>query len=252
MSEDFATILQWVLVHEGGFSNHPQDPGAATMRGVTQAVYSAYRSRMGKPVRSVREIEDGELVAIYKRQYWDVVRADDLPSGLDYAVFDFAVNSGPGRAAKFLQKLLDVAQDGQIGERTLAALKGRDPATLIVQLCEARLAWLQRLPIWKTFGGGWTTRVNGVRDGALRRLRGLRHAAEAPAQAAPKADGPVKASATLADVLTTKEGLAVVAPVVTGAIATGATGSGPVQYALAAVIVIAAVAGAFFILRRRA
>lgn len=249
---DFPEILKWVLVHEGGWADHPADPGGQTMKGVTQRVYSAYRERHGLPVRSVREIEDDELVAIYRRQYWDVVRGDDLPAGLDYAVFDFAVNSGPGRAAKFLQALLGVDQDGQIGERTLAALNGTDTATLIVKLCDDRLAWLKRLPTWKTFGRGWTTRVNGVRDGALRRFRGLRHATEAPAEAAPKADGPVSKASTLADVLSTKEGLAVVAPVATAAIGTAATGNGPVQYAMAAVIVIAAIAGAFFILRRRA
>lgn len=251
---DFATVLPWVLAHEGGWSDHPSDPGGATMKGVTQAVYSAYRLRHGLPVQSVRNISDDELEAIYRRQYWDVVRGDDLPPGLDYAVFDFAVNSGPSRAAKFLQRILGVEADGVIGERTLDAAHARSAGPLIVALCDARLAWLKTLRTWATFGRGWERRVNGVRDGALRRCRGLVHGVEPqPAdEGAAKANGPQKASTTLAETVTSKEGLAVLAAPVGGALATAATGDGPVQIAIAVVLVIAALAGAFYILRRRA
>jgi lysozyme family protein len=251
---DFPQILPWVLAHEGGFVDHPDDPGGATMKGVTQAVYSAFRQRHGLPVQSVRNITDDELEAIYRRQYWDVVRGDDLPPGLDYAVFDFAVNSGPRRAAQFLQRVLGVADDGIIGERTLDAAKAASQAQAIMMLCGHRLQWLQTLRHFKTFGRGWTRRVNEVRDGALRRHKGLVHGVEAsPAdEGAAKAGGPQRASTTLAETLTSKEGLAVLAAPVGGALATAATGDGPVQIAIAIVLVIAALVGAYYVIRRRA
>jgi len=169
----FPEILRFVLVHEGGWSDHPKDPGGATMKGVTQAVYSAYRDRMGMPPQSVRSITDQELESIYRRQYWNVVRGDDLPPGVNYAVFDFAVNSGPRRAVEFLQRIVGSDVDGMIGERTLAAVKATDPAYVIAALCAARLAWLKRLRTWPTFGRGWERRVVGVKEGALRMARGL-------------------------------------------------------------------------------
>ncbi len=129
-ASSFDEALKRVLVHEGGYADHPADPGGATMRGVTQRVYDGWRRRRGVPVRSVRLIEPGEVEAIYRLQYWDAVRADDLPAGLDYGVFDAAVHSGPGQAAKWLQRALGVTADGQVGEATLAALEGQRAASV--------------------------------------------------------------------------------------------------------------------------
>lgn len=155
--------LSRVLVHEGGFVNHPADPGGATNKGVTQRVYDGWRRRQNKPVRSVRVISHDEVAAIYRLQYWDVVRADDLPPGVDYFTFDGAVHSGPVQSVKWLQRALGVAADGQVGVATLAALKAHpDHDALIADMASRRLAMLRSLKTWKTFGKGWSRRVAEV------------------------------------------------------------------------------------------
>ena len=118
MTDRFDTCLAETLKWEGGWSNHPRDPGGPTMRGIIQRVYDGWRDNHGLPRRSVREIADHELRDIYRRSYWDQVRGDELPPGVDLAVFDFAVNSGPARAAKYLQRVLGVKVDGHIGPAT--------------------------------------------------------------------------------------------------------------------------------------
>jgi lysozyme family protein len=165
MNTNFEKALALVLEHEGGFVNHPKDPGGATMKGVTQAVYNDYRKIRGRGLLSVKYISDEELRAIYKFQYWDKVHGDLLPIGLDYAVFDFAVNSGVSRAAKYLQAVLGAAQDGQIGARTLASITS--PVNTINALCDRRIGFLRNLKTFLTFGKGWTRRVQGVRAHAL-------------------------------------------------------------------------------------
>lgn len=165
-ADPFPAILAKVLVHEGGFVNHPKDPGGATMKGVTQAVYDAWRGRQGLPKQSVRHIADSELTAIYRRDYWDAVRGGDLPAGVNYAVFDFAVNSGINRAARFLQRIVGVAQDGHIGPATLAAVNAMPPVTLIDRICDDRLTFVRGLKTWPTFGRGWQRRIDDVRAGA--------------------------------------------------------------------------------------
>jgi lysozyme family protein len=161
----FARALARVLVHEGGYVNDPLDPGGATNKGVTYRVYDAYRTRKGLPARDVREIEGREVSEIYRLQYWDAVKGDELPAGLDYVLFDGAVNSGPSQSIKWLQRALgSVAVDGQIGQATLAAVAehGR-PAELVEAVCDRRLAFLQALKTWPRFGKGWRARVEGVR-----------------------------------------------------------------------------------------
>lgn len=170
MTEDkFKNVLPLVLAHEGGHVNHPKDPGGATNKGVTQAVYDAYRVNRGVEKRSVRSITTAEIRDIYRRQYWDVIKGDDLPAGLDYAVFDYGVNSGPSRAVKDLQRILKVPADGQLGQITLAAaLKeaDKDEEGLIHSYCSKRMRFLRSLRTWGTFGKGWKRRVEGDMDGA--------------------------------------------------------------------------------------
>ncbi|WP_366664667.1 terminase family protein [Mesorhizobium sp.] len=108
-----------------------------------------------------------EEFRLYRRFYWDAVLGAELPDGIDYAVFDFAVNSGPGRAAKYLQAVLGVAEDSRVGPATLAAARAKPAGVVIDTLCDARLAFLQRLPTWPTFGKGWRARVASVRAEAL-------------------------------------------------------------------------------------
>ena len=167
MKANFKPSLAAVLVHEGGYSNHPRDPGGATMRGVTQRVYDAYRRNAGKVQQSVARISDAELEAIYYQQYWMAVRADNLPAGLDYAVFDYAVNSGPRRAIEHLQEVLGVTVDGLMGNVTIATAAAKSAESTIAKLCDRRLLFLRGLSTWDTFGKGWTRRVDGVRAKAL-------------------------------------------------------------------------------------
>lgn len=165
---DFESCLKLVLKHEGGYVNHPKDPGGATNRGITQATYDGWRSGRNLAPRSVRLITDREVSAIYRRDYWDAVRADDLPSGVDYAVFDFAVNSGVSRASRFLQEACGAHQDGKIGPATVAAVKKMAARSVVIRLCEARLHFLQSLKTWPTFGKGWGSRVAEVKEAALK------------------------------------------------------------------------------------
>lgn len=162
MESNYKPSLDLVLQHEGGYVNDPQDPGGATNKGVTQAVYDAWRRAQGLPSRSVASIGDAEVGSIYKNNYWDRVMGDELPSGVDYSVFDFAVNSGVNRAARYLQRAVGVADDGKIGPKTLAAVKVKDPQSIIDAICEDRLTFLQHLPTFPRFGGGWTRRVAEV------------------------------------------------------------------------------------------
>lgn len=167
MKSNYARCLDIVLAYEGGFANHPDDPGGATMRGVTQRTYDAWRIGAGLATQSVRQIEEPELHAIYRDGYWNVVRGDDLPAGVDLAVFDYAVNSGPARAAKELQRVVLATMDGKIGPATLAAVRARQPAEIIRPLCAGRLAFLEGLTTWATFGRGWKRRVVDVEASAL-------------------------------------------------------------------------------------
>lgn len=158
--ENFDGLLTHVLKHEGGWANHPADPGGATMKGVTQRVYTAWRKAQGKPDQSVRFISDAELKAIYQQNYWNVVRGDELPSGLDYPAFDGGVNSGPVRGAKWLQGALGVTADGIA---TLQAAKtARDKAAVARKACELRRSFLRGLKTFSTFGKGWMRRVADV------------------------------------------------------------------------------------------
>ena len=171
MEFNFPEALRLVLKHEGGYVNHPADPGGATNLGITIGTAKRYGVDMDgdgdTDIVDMKKLTVPAASKIYKGEYWDRVAGDLLPSGLDYAVFDFGVNSGTSRAAKYLQAVLGVTQDGQIGAKTLAALEGKNPYTIIGQLCDNRLAFLKNLGTWKTFGKGWGNRVAGVKSAAL-------------------------------------------------------------------------------------
>lgn len=166
MEGNFDKALRYVLEHEGGYVNHPKDPGGATNRGVTQKVYDAYRVKLGVEKRSVKDISPEEVSAIYRRQYWNAVKGDELPSGVDYAVFDFAVNSGVFRATRYMQQVASVSDDGVIGPMTLQAVRSLKPSEFIDALCDRRMTFLRKLPTFTVFGLGWTRRVHGVRAAA--------------------------------------------------------------------------------------
>ncbi len=165
----FEECLKHVLEHEGKFVDHPADPGGATNLGCTKAVWEEW---CGHPVdvQAIKDLTPEDVAPLYREKYWHKVRGDDLPAGIDYCVFDTAINSGPGRAAKFLQEAVGATPDGIIGLRTLAAVREADPRQVIDTYCAARLAFLQELKTWETFGRGWGRRVTDVRRSALQML----------------------------------------------------------------------------------
>lgn len=167
MKDNFELALSEVLKSEGGYVNHPQDPGGATNRGITQAVYDGWRTQHSIPRASVRYILDSEVKAIYRARYWNAVKGDDLPSGVDYCIFDFAVNSSPTRAAKYLQTAVGAAPDGFVGKDTIAMAADASPTSVINAVCDSRLTFLRGLRTWATFGKGWERRVAAVRKLAL-------------------------------------------------------------------------------------
>jgi hypothetical protein len=117
---------------------------------------------------------------IYRSKYWDAMRCDDLPAGVDYAVFDYGVNSGIARAAKVLQRFVGANVDGEIGPDTIAATAPADAAELINQICDERLAFLQSLRTWGVFGNGWGRRVREVRAAAVSMAGAARHDGASP------------------------------------------------------------------------
>jgi lysozyme family protein len=169
MDRNFARSLKAVLVHEGGYVNNPKDPGGATNKGVTLATFRTF-VKPGGTIADLKAITDDQIATVYRRHYWDKVLGAELPSGVDFAVFDFAVNSGPRRAIEYLQRTLNVTVDGVIGPVTIRASKGELPQSLVDRLCDARLAYMNRIKdkqgrlLWKTFGRGWARRVKEVRE----------------------------------------------------------------------------------------
>jgi len=158
-----------ILKHEGGYVNNPADPGGATNKGITIATFRRY-IKPGGTIADLKALTESQAVVVYKRQYWDAVSADLLPSGVDYAVADFAVNSGPSRAGKYLQKVVGTAQDGVVGPATIAAARGLSAPDVINDICDERLAFMRRIRggrLWKTFGRGWQRRVDDVRAVSL-------------------------------------------------------------------------------------
>lgn len=157
MLENFVKSLETVLKHEGGYVDHPKDPGGRTNMGITQAVYEKYLNRTVTE-EEMKNIKIGDVRIIYKENYWDKVKGDDLPSGVDFCVFDWAVNSGVSRASKALQKIIGAKADGVIGPNTLKAVESADSEIIIQQLTEAREDFYKRLSTFDTFGKGWLSR----------------------------------------------------------------------------------------------
>lgn len=170
MKRNFRRALAHVLEHEGGYVDHPVDPGGATNLGITRRTFARWRgvSPWWKlPKSEVRTLTRREAGQIYKAGYWNAVRGDALPAGVDYAVFDYAVNSGVARAARDLQRVTGARADGVVGPMTLKAVSRHHPKTVIRRLLQKRMSFLRRLRTWGAFGRGWTNRINGVLQHAL-------------------------------------------------------------------------------------
>jgi lysozyme family protein len=162
MRENWETAFAMVLKHEGGYVNNPKDPGGMTNLGVTKRAWEEY---VGHAVdeATMRGLTPEIVQPFYKKCYWDKIRGDDLPSGIDYAAYDLAVNSGTGRAAKYLQQIAGVTVDGAIGPKSIEAIKACNAEETVDALCDMRLDFLKRLPTWDTFGKGWGRRVDEVK-----------------------------------------------------------------------------------------
>jgi lysozyme family protein len=158
----FDDCLKHVLAHEGGFVDHPADPGGATNLGCTKAVWEEWCDRP-VTVDEIRALTVEDVTPVYREKYWDRSKCGALPVGIDYCVFDTAVNSGPGRAIKFLQETVGATPDGVLGPLTLRAVHAMNPRDVIDGYCDRRLAFLKELKTWETFGRGWGRRVLEVR-----------------------------------------------------------------------------------------
>ena len=132
MKENFDFCLQTILKHEGGFVDHPKDPGGATNKGITKKTYENYL-RKKVSVDELKEISDDHINGIYSKMYWVPIKGNDLPHGIDLCVFDWAVNSGPRRACKELQSIIGTTTDGVIGPITLSLVENYTPTTLVLQ-----------------------------------------------------------------------------------------------------------------------
>jgi lysozyme family protein len=161
MKHNWEEAFAHVLKYEGGYVNHPSDPGGMTNLGVTKRVWEEWT---GKPATEadMRSLTPEMVGPLYKKRYWDVVRGDDLPSGVDFCVFDCAVNAGPGRASKFLQQAVGVLADGQIGPMTIAAVTAKPADEVIQAFCDLREAHFKSLSTFATFGKGWMNRLSSV------------------------------------------------------------------------------------------
>lgn len=194
-AKNYDAAFKAMIAHEGGYTNHPNDKGGPTNLGITQAVLASWLKRKVTAI-DVRKLTLADVKPIYKANYANVVRFDDLPGGIDYLAFDFAVNSGPSRAAKYLQALVGVEQDGYIGPATIAAVNreyAKSPAGLINEYADRREAFFQSIiknnPSQKVFERGWMRRIAEAR----RLAQAMAKAAPAPAVAPKPVPAPTAA-----------------------------------------------------------
>jgi lysozyme family protein len=196
---NYDVSLARVLKHEGGYTNHPSDPGGPTNFGITIHDYRRYIKANGTAA-DVRAMKLADAAKIYRARYWDALRCDELPAGLDYAVFDYGVNSGIGRAGKVMQRLLGIGQGTAMTDAVIAGVRKASPSVLIGRLCDERLAFLKALRTWPVFGAGWGRRVADVRRDALAMAKGALVPPAAPVPASGKARVPPPTNARSATV----------------------------------------------------
>ena len=184
MRENYDDSLRRVFVHEGGYTDHPDDPGGPTNWGITIHDARMYWKR-DATAEDVRAMPKDVAKRIYRSKYWDAMRCDELPAGVDYAVFDFGVNSGISRSIKFLERIAGIEPDGRADDLLIRTVAHLPPKTVITELCNKRLVFLRGLSTWDTFGRGWGRRVEEVKSAALKM-------ADATPAAPPAANAPGK------------------------------------------------------------
>ncbi len=165
-SMNFEPSLARVLVHEGGYTNHPSDPGGPTNFGITIFDYRKY-VKPDATAADVRAMTLDQAKAIYRTKYWDALRCDELPSGIDYAVFDYGVNSGIARSSRVLRRVFGLPDGNSVTDEVVAAARVGDARAVIAAICDERFRFLQSLKTWRVFGKGWSRRVAEVKTVAL-------------------------------------------------------------------------------------
>lgn len=164
MKGNFERCLAHVLKSEGGWVNHPKDPGGETNLGVTRRVWEEW---IGRREDDMKSLTPEKVAPLYKVNYWEKCKGDFLPLGIDLCVFDFGVNSGTHRAVVFLQRIAKVTQDGVLGPKSMAAVNAMSPEALIKEYCLARRLFIRGLKTYEHFGRGWENRINSVETDAL-------------------------------------------------------------------------------------
>ena len=157
MKENFDKCLEMLLSHEGGFVNHPEDPGGITNLGVTKKVYDEWIGRESTE-QEMRDLTPDDVAPIYKKNYWDRIKGDSLPSGIDWCLMDWTVNSGKSRPSKAVQRAVGATQDGSIGSQTIGLIMEKDPEFIINYVYGVRQDFYKGLKTFETFGRGWTRR----------------------------------------------------------------------------------------------
>jgi len=184
-ASSYDEALRRLLAHEGGYTNDPSDPGGPTNFGITIADYRKY-VKPNATAADVKAMRVEEAEGIYRARYWDALACDDLPAGIDYAVFDYGVNSGIGRSGRVLRRVLKLADDtGAVSDEVIAAADVSDARAAIVAICDERLRFLQSLKTWNVFGKGWGRRVAEVKAAALVMVAATPASEPAPIPAVP-------------------------------------------------------------------
>lgn len=233
----YESALARLLAHEGGYTDHPDDPGGPTNFGITIADYRRY-AKADATAADVRAMSGDEAKAIYRKRYWDAQRCDDLPAGVDYAVFDYGVNSGIGRAGKVLRRMLHLPDNtGAVTADVVAAARAVDARALVTAICDERLTFLKSLKTSAVFGRGWGRRVDEVKTVALQLAPGAPPAIrpETPHVQAP-GKGQVPAATPAVHAVAAAAGAA--------AAAAAANAGGLSAHAVAGLVLFAAVAAA--------
>jgi len=158
-----------LLEHEGGYVNDSRDSGGMTNLGVTKRVYDEWIGRESTE-QEMRDLTPDDVAPIYKKNYWDRVKGDSLPSGLDWACFDWAVNSGSGRPAKAVQRAVGATVDGAIGKQTVGLIMEKDPEFIIDYVYTVRKSFYESLDDYKHFGRGWSRRNKETLRQALKMI----------------------------------------------------------------------------------
>lgn len=245
MRETLTVALDLMFGHEGGYVNNPKDPGGATKYGITHKILAAHRGVASVTPVQVNALSKEEATKIYRRSYWVQSGGDLLPVGIDFMAFDYGVNSGPAQAVKSLQRVVGVTADGVVGGQTVAAVNAYRGDLIGIYAAE-RLRFMRSLKTWPTFGRGWQNRVASVTAQARQIAKGNFAASVVPGNPA-KAN---PADTSIKEVLKKPEAWGPLGALITAG-ASLLSGTGPVQWALALVIVAGVVVGLYSLIKKR-